>query len=222
MKFFRILFNSVPFIILFSLSSLAIGSAPVEEEIADQTIDATAETGFYIEPFAEFGQSFPTNDESPRPSYGFGLNLGFFQVSNLWTRLEPSFEIFSKTLNAANQQAIIPVGGMLKIAYAYRIGPGLYVGPALGAGIGIGSYAEGRSDIKYESNSSVPAQVVTGQFLIDFIGSDTFSFRTGLKVSHFLLSIEEIESETSTIQLFESTRFNCFELVFGLKLRFSA
>ena len=221
MKFFRMFFNSIPFVILFGLSTPAIANDPTEQ-INGQTIVAKPEKGFYLEPFAEFGQSSPTNGDSPRPSYGFGLNLGWIQASNLWTRLEPSFEIFSKALNAANQQAIIPVGGMIKIAYAYRIGPGLYAGPALGVGMGMGSYEETRSEIKYESSSTVPVQAVTGQFLIDFIASSTLSFRTGLKASHYLLSVDEIEFNSNTIKLDKSTHFNCFELVFGLRLKFSA
>ncbi|MFK7826912.1 MAG: hypothetical protein AB8G05_22405 [Oligoflexales bacterium] len=207
-------------LILINLNTIAFASDPTEH-IDAQTIVAKPEKGFYLEPFAEFGQSKPTDGGSPKPSYSFGLNIGFMQASNLWTRLEPSFEIFSKALNSANKEAIIPVGGMFRFAYAYRISPGLYAGPALGIGMGMSSYQETRSEIKYESSSQSPVQAIAGQFLIDFIASKQLSFRTGLKVSHYLISVDEIESNSNTIKL-DNVHFNCFELVFGLRLKFSS
>ena len=188
--------------------------------IEGQAIVAKPEKGFYLEPFTEFGQSSPTDGDSPRPSYGFGLNLGWMQASNLWTRLEPSFEIFSKSLNSTRRNIIIPIGASVKVAYAYRVGPNMYAGPAIGLGMGLASYQETRSEIKYESSSQVPVQTISGQFLVDFIAGTGLSFRTGIKASHYLMSVDELEFESNTIKLDKSTHFNSVEIIIALRLKF--
>ncbi|NRA44833.1 MAG: hypothetical protein HRU09_07755 [Oligoflexales bacterium] len=206
---------------MFSFGNQAFATDP-SRHIEGQTIVAKPETGFYLEPFAEFGQSNPTDGDSPRPSYGFGLNLGWIQASNIWTRLTPSFEIFSKALNSANREVIIPIGALFKIAYAYRIGNNLYAGPAIGLGMGLASYEQTKADISYESTSQIPLQTITGQFLVDFVASSGLSFRTGLKASHYLMSVDELEFNSTKVKVDESVHFNSIEFLFGFRLKFSS
>lgn len=208
--------------VMFCLIHQGSYASETNDQLQDQTIVAKPERGFFLEPYGEFGQSSPTDGKSPRPSYGFGLNLGWMQANNLWTRLEPSFEIYSKAIGSQNRDLIVPIGGMIKIAYAYRISSGLYSGPAVGIGMGLGTYEETFADVTYQSSSSVPVQLVSFQYLLDFIANGGLSFRTGLKVSHYLASIDEVELDSLKFKRDELVHFNSLEIVFGLRFKFTS
>ncbi len=161
------------------------------------------ENHFFIGGGARFGQAYATENGSPGSTYTLFVEPGFSFARDSWAKIDLSLELFHSKLDMqvgdstsgkADVTYDIPYGALIKAAYGFSMGEGMWSF----ASIGLGSAAH-NTTIKNGGSSATSVNTESG--FVSHLGwnlmgklSENVSLGGGLLARHYSFSIGKVKS----------------------------
>lgn len=179
-------------------------STPQLHEKSDLDVGESREgSGPVIGANLNFGLSNAAGvDDSARPSYTLGVELGYNNIFMDRNRFEFGGEVFFGSLNSEidNETIKIPVkaGFLAKLGYGKTLGPGgLTLLTKVGAGFALTGY---EADDLEATEDSVGILLNVGVGLIIPM-STNFEYTVGAEWNHYIINVDEVEGTVGGVKV---------------------
>lgn len=168
---------------------------PMEPPMGLPTSHFFADGGFSI------GQSRQVGRGSPRASYLGSAEFGYTKYSGVWSRVEPSLQLFTGAIGSGDAKMAVPVGGLVKIGYGYSLGSRMFGIWRLGAGGALADFDYSDSDGNaFKSKSLTLGTAIHLGFDLAIPVTQSFEILIGLGITQFSFGIGDVTTPSGKTQ----------------------